>query len=119
MKFILNCIFWTLAIYGFWDILKIIFESFIHKKIKSNGIFLIIATKNQEYQIEGFLRSVVFRILYGKYDYLKNVILTDLNSTDSTKLILEKFSKDYNDIKLIEWNDCKVQLDKLFNSQNK
>ncbi len=113
IEFILNCALWTLALYGLFDIIKIIKSQFVHKRIESNGIFVIVAAKNQEQQIEGFLRSVIFKILYGKEDYLKNIIVTDLDSIDNTKAILEMFSKDYEEIKLIEWDECKKKLDNL------
>ena len=60
-----------------------------------------------------FLRSVIFRILYGKEEYLKNIIVTDLNSIDNTKEILEKFSEDYDEIKIVEWESLKQKLDNL------
>ena len=110
IDFILNCILWTLALYGFWDILKIIKSTLKNRRIESNGIFVIVAVKNQEHQIEGFLRSVIFRILYGKEEYLKKIIVTDV---DNTKSILEKFSNDYSEIKLVDWETCKKQLDSL------
>lgn len=113
LDFIINCILWTLALYGLLDIIKIIKNTFENKRIESNGIFVIVAVKNQEHQIEGFLRSVIFRILYGKEDYLKKIIVTDLNSIDNTKEILEKLSSDYDEIKVIDWEDCKKQLDNL------
>ncbi|HJJ11131.1 MAG TPA: glycosyltransferase [Clostridiaceae bacterium] len=113
IDFILNCILWTLALYGFWDILKIIKSTLKNRRIESNGIFVIVAVKNQEHQIEGFLRSVIFRILYGKEEYLKKIIVTDLDSVDNTKSILEKFSNDYSEIKLVDWEACKKQLDSL------
>ena len=113
LDFILNCVLWTLALYGLLDIIKIIRNSLVNKRIESNGIFVIVAVKNQEHQIEGFLRSVIFRILYGKEEYLKKIIVTDLNSIDNTKDILEKFSNDYEEIKIIDWEDCKKQLDNL------
>ena len=74
---------------------------------------MIVAVKNQEHQIEGFLRSVIFRIIYGKDEYLKNIIVTDLDSVDSTKEILEKLSNDYEEIKVVDWEDCKKKLDNL------
>ncbi len=113
LNFITSCILWTLALYGLIDIVKIIINSLKNKRIESNGIFIIVATKNQEHQIEGFLRSVIFRILYGKEEYLKKIIVTDLNSIDNTKEILEKFSNDYDEIKLVDWEDCKKRLDNL------
>lgn len=112
-EFIFTCILWILALYGFFDILKMIFNSLKNRRIESNGIFVIVAVKNQEHQIEGFLRSVIFRILYGKDEYLKNIIVTDLDSVDSTKEILEKLSNDYEEIQVIDWEDCKKKLDNL------
>ena len=81
-----------------------------NRRIESNGIFVIVAVKNQEHQIEGFLRSVIFRILYGKEEYLKKIIVTDLDSVDNTKSILEKFSNDYSEIKLVDWETAKSNL---------
>ena len=97
--FILNCILWSFAIYGIIDIAKSIKSCWIHKRIENNGIFIIIATKNQEFQIEGFMRSVMFKVLYGKNEYIKRIIVTDLNSQDSTKEIIKKLSEDYQEIK--------------------
>lgn len=90
MEFILNTIFWTLALYGLFEIIKNIIYISTYTKFKSDGIYLIIAVKNQEEKIEGFLRSVIFKILYGKDEYLKNIIVADLKSTDKTKDIFKK-----------------------------
>ena len=35
IDFILNCILWTLALYGFWDILKII-KSTLKNRVKAH-----------------------------------------------------------------------------------
>ena len=74
MEFILNTIFWTLALYGFFEIIKNIINISTYTRFQSDGIYLIIAVKNQEEKIEGFLRSSLFKILYGKEEYLKNII---------------------------------------------
>ena len=113
LNFVISCIIWIFAIYGFIDIIKTIWNRKIHKRIETNGIYVIIAVKNQEQQIEMFLRSAIFRILYGKEEYLRNIIVTDLNSTDNTKELLEKFSEDYDEIKIIEWESLKKKLDNL------
>ena len=86
-EFFLNTIFWTLAIYGFFEIIKNIINIFTYTRFQSDGIYLIIAVKNQEEKIEGFLRSSLFKILYGKEEYLKNIIVADLKSTDKTREI--------------------------------
>ena len=64
---------------------------------------LVIAVKNQEKQIESFCRSVLFRYLAGKKDYINNIVVTDLNSTDNTKEIVKKLEQDYQCIQLEEW----------------
>ena len=85
LEFVLNTIFWTLAIYGLFEIIKNIIYISKYTKFKSEGIYVIIAVKNQEEKIEGFLRSILFKILYGREEYLKNIIVADLNSSDNTK----------------------------------
>ncbi len=113
MEFVLNTIFWTLAIYGLLEIIKNIIYLSTYTKFKSDGIYLIIAVKNQEEKIEGFLRSTLFKIFYGKEDYLKNIIVADLKSTDKTREIVKKLSKDYECIKLTTWKECKDIMDNI------
>ena len=113
MEFILNTIFWTLALYGLFEIIKNIIYISTYTKFKSDGIYLIIAVKNQEEKIEGFLRSVIFKILYGKYEYLKNIIVADLKSTDKTKEIVKKLAEEYQTIKQLSWKECKDIMDNI------
>ena len=79
MELILNTIFWTLAIYGLIEIVRNIIYLYTYTKLKSDGIYLIIAVKNQEERIEGILRAILFKILYGREEYFKNIILADWN----------------------------------------
>ena len=107
MEFILNTIFWTLALYGLFEIIKNIIYISTYTKFKSDGIYLIIAVKNQEEKIEGFLRSVIFKILYG------NIIVADLKSTDKTKEIVKKLAEEYQTIKPLSWKECKDIMDNI------
>lgn len=113
MEFILNTVFWTLAIYGLIEIIKNIINIFTYTKFKSDGIYLIIAVKNQEEKIECFLRSSLFKILYGKEDYLKNIIVADLKSTDKTKEIAKKMELEYECLKVTSWKECKDIIDNV------
>ncbi len=112
-NFVMNCMLWTFAIYGLFDIVKSTINNFKSKRIESNGVYIIVAAKNQELQIEGFLRSTIFKLLYGKDVCVENVIVTDLNSEDKTKDILESISRDYSEIRMLEWDNCKKMLDNL------
>ena len=113
IDFILHVIFWTLALYGLFELIKNIIYLYIYTNLKSEGIYIIVAVKNQEDKIEGFMRSFLFKILYGKEDYLKNIIVTDLESSDNTKEILKKLSNDYEIIKVANWKECKDLIDNI------
>ena len=113
IDFILHVVFWTLALYGLFELIKNIIYLYTYTNLKSEGIYIIVAVKNQEDKIEGFMRSFLFKILYGKEDYLKNIIVTDLESSDNTKEILKKLSNDYEIIKVANWKDCKDLIDNI------
>ena len=113
LEFVLNTIFWTLAIYGLFEIIKNIIYINKYTRFKPEGIHVIIAVKNQEEKIEGFLRSILFKILYGREEYLKNIIVADLNSSDNTKEIAKKLSKDYEILKVTNWKECKNIIDNV------
>lgn len=104
--FIINAVIWTLALYGLFEIVKTIIYICSYTKLRSDGIYIIIAVKNQEKQIEGFMRSILFRLLYGKEEYIKDIIVSDLDSKDNTLQILNKLQKDYNCIKVSNWKEC-------------
>ena len=75
------------------------------------GIYIIIGVKNQEKQIEGVLRSILFKIMYGKEDEIKKVILADLDSTDKTMQKLKTLNKEDESIKVATWKECKDIMD--------
>lgn len=113
MEFILNTIFWTLAFYGLFEIVKNIIYLRTYTQFRSTGIYLIIAVKNQEEKIEGFLRSILFKILYGKENDFKNIIVADLKSTDNTKEIAKRLSTEYECLKVLSWKECKDIIDNV------
>ena len=112
-NFIINGIFWVLALYGLFEIIKNVIYIWTYTNLKSDGIYMIIAVKNQENKIEGFLRTLLFRLIYGKEEFIKDVIVTDLDSTDDTMKILSKLSKDYDCIKVANWRECKEVIDSI------
>ena len=94
--FIINCVMWTFA-----------------TNLKSDGIYLIVAVKNQENKIEMFLRSLIFKLLYCNENYISKIIVTDLDSTDNTKKILNLLQNDYDFIKIANWKECKDIIDNV------
>lgn len=113
MEFLLNTIFWTLALYGLFEIIKNIIYITTYTKLKSDGIYVIVAVKNQENKIEGFLRSLIFKILYGKEENIKNIIVADLKSEDKTKEIVKKLSNEYECLNVTTWKECKDMIDNV------
>ncbi|MCI9016333.1 MAG: hypothetical protein HFJ53_04100 [Clostridia bacterium] len=112
-NFILNATIWTLALYGLFEIIKTTMYIFSYTNLKTDGIYMIIAVKNQENKIEGFIRTILFRFLYGKEDNIKDIIVADLDSSDKTMQILEKLQKDYECIKVSNWRECKELIDNI------
>lgn len=106
MDFFISLIVWTLALYGLFEIIKNIIYLSTYTKLNSNGIYFIIAAKNQENTIEIFLRTMLFKIIYGKEENIKNIFFLDLNSKDKTKEIVEKLSNEYSELKIINLKDC-------------
>lgn len=120
--FLLNIILWTLALYGLIEIIKTVVYSYTYSSRginDSDGIYLIIATKNQEENIEGFLRSNLLNSVYGnkdnmkEYNYTKDILVVDLSSKDKTREIVEKISEDSDCFKVIDWEECKNILDNV------
>ena len=113
LNFIINTCIWTLALYGAFEIIKNIIYMYTYVNYKEDGIYIIIATKNQENKIEGFLRSSLFKIFYGKEEYIKDIIITDLQSSDKTKEIEEKIGRTMQGIKVLNWYECKEFMDNI------
>ena len=63
------------------------------------------AVKNQEDTIENFLRSLIFKILYGKETDVKEIRVIDLNSEDRTLQILKKMEDDNELVRVIDGKD--------------
>ena len=116
LLFIIHSIVWILALYGLFEIIKTIIYLVTYTNLTSDGIYCIIATKNQEGKIEGFLRSLLFRILYGKEDILKDLIITDLDSDDNTLRILTKLQSEYPSLQILPWRECKDIIDNIKSS---
>ena len=112
-NFVISTIIWTFSIYGLFEFIKKIIFLFTYTKINADGIYFIIAVKNQEDKIEGFLRSMLFKILYGKEEYVKDVFVVDLNSKDDTRKIVGNLSKEYEKIQLLSWKECKELLENI------
>ena len=113
LDFVLNTIIWTLALYGLFEIIKTIIYICTYTNLKSDGIYVVIAVKNQERKIEGFMRSVLFRLFYGNEEYIKNIIVADLDSTDNTLQILERLQKEYDEMKISDWKSCKEIIESI------
>lgn len=110
--FIINAIIWTLALYGLIEIIKTIIYIYTYTNFNSDGIYVIIATKNQEEKVEGFLRTTIFKIC-GKEELPKNIIITDLDSSDNTLKIINNLQKEYGFVKFLKWKDCKQLMENI------
>lgn len=112
MEITISIILWTLSLYGLFEIIKNIIYICTYTKLNSKGIYLLVAVKNQEENIEYFLRNMLFKIIYGR-DEIKNILVVDLNSEDNTKKIIEKLEKEYEQINLLNLRECKELLENI------
>jgi len=112
METFISVIIWTLAIYGLFEIIKNIIYICTYTNLNSKGTYFMVAVKNQEESIECYLRNLLFRIIYGKEE-VKNILVVDLNSKDNTKKIVEKLEKEYEQINLINWKECKELMENI------
>lgn len=111
--FIKEAILWMFALYGFIEIVKTLKYAYTYTNVKSDKMYFILAVKNQEDKIEGVLRSILFRILYGKEEIIKNVIIADLDSTDQTLNIATKLEKEYENVIAVNWKECKELIESI------
>ena len=112
METVISIIIWTLAIYGLFEIIKNTIYICTYTNLNSKGTYLMVAVKNQEESIECYLRNLLFRIIYGKEE-VKDILVVDLNSKDNTKKIVEKLEKEYEQINLLTWKDCKELMENI------
>ena len=121
-NFIINSVLWTFALYGLFELIKQIIYMCTYTNLKEDGIYVIIAVKNQEEKIEGFLRSIMFKILYGKEEEIKDIIVTDLNSKDKTKEIIEKIRpfliNDGGDVEFVKFENGTAYVKMVGNCAN-
>lgn len=113
LNFIFYALVYTFAIYGIFEIIKKIIYIMDYTNLSEDGIYIIIAVKNEEKRIEGVLRSILFKIMYGKEDMIKKVILTDLDSKDNTIKTLRNFKKENEYVNVSTWKDCKDIMDTI------
>jgi len=97
LEFICYSLVWIFAIYGFIEVLKVLYYTFLRpSNLDNTGIHIIIGTKNCENQIESFIRSFFFRVSENRNLETNRVVIVDMNSTDNTKNILKKLNEDYD-----------------------
>ena len=49
MEFLWNGVLWVLALYGLFEIVKTIINTYTYTNLKPDGIYVIVAAKNQDF----------------------------------------------------------------------
>lgn len=104
LVFMIQIIIWTLILYTIYEIARIIICYFEIPSKNQKDTYIMVVKNSEEY-IEGFLRSLIFKILYGKEKQIKQILIIDLDSKDKTIDIVNRMMMDYGYIKLIEIRD--------------
>lgn len=97
LEFLCYSLVWIFAIYGFIEILKVIYFTFVKcPNLENSKIHIIIEVQNCENSIETFIRTFFGKMLDSTRAENSNVVVVDMNSTDNTKTILKRLEKEYN-----------------------
>lgn len=88
----------VLVIYAVINIIgKLIVAVFSPEPYNNKDAFVVIKVKNQERNIEGVVRSVIWQNLkISKGGYIPNILIVDTGSEDNTKEISEKLCSQYS-----------------------
>jgi len=88
----------VLVIYALINIFqKLMTTIFLPEPYKNENIFIVIKVKNQEKNIEGIVRSIIWKNLSLKQGgHIPNILIVDTGSDDETRLIAQKLSEDYS-----------------------
>lgn len=113
MIFILDTLIWVFAIYGLIEIIKEIINISKINDIEKDGIKHIILVKDQEKNIEGYLRTYILKKNFDKIDYNEEILLIDLNSADNTKNIIKKLQEETKQIRIIKITELEELINKF------
>lgn len=88
----------VLVIYAVINILsKILIAIFNPEPYNSKDAFVVIKVRNQERNIEGIIRGVIWQNLkMNRGGYVPNILIVDMGSDDATKTISQKLSEQYS-----------------------
>lgn len=102
---IIEVIIWILALYGLMEIIIQAYRAvFVLNNVKDT--YILVAVKNQEENIEGIIRSIIFKNLYDRNEEVfNNIIVADMGSTDKTMEILKNLNRECDFLKIIDCSE--------------
>lgn len=88
----------VLVIYAVINIIsKLVRTAFFPEPYNNRDSYIVIRVKNQEKNIEGIVRSVIWHNLkMNSGGYVPSIIIVDSGSDDTTKDVCEKLSEQYS-----------------------
>ena len=95
-NFIINSLLWTFALYGLFELIKQIIYMCTYTNLKEDGIYVIIAVKNQEEKIEGFLSFKIHHYLHHDRDtgeIVELIVLPEKRNLKIGKQLIEKIEE--------------------------
>ena len=88
----------VLVIYAIVNIItKIALGIFSPEPYHNKDVFVVVKVKNQEKNIEGVIRSIIWQNLkISGGGYVPNILIVDMGSEADTKLIADKLCQQYS-----------------------
>ena len=87
-----------LVVYAVIDIvIRLINTTVFSTPHGDEDVFVILRVRNQEEQLEGIVRTIIWKNLnLTNGGYIPNIVIVDMGSDDCTRLIGERLSEDYS-----------------------
>lgn len=106
MLLLLEFIVCLLAVYG---LIMLVFAAAVRIRAKEPGkhpgVRMVLLVRNAEEQIEYIVRNAVKDDLASRVMSENRLVVVDMDSTDSTYLLLEKLQKDFSNVEILKLQD--------------
>lgn len=99
----LNALFWFFAIVGVFSLISDFAGFVVTLRKEKNEPYVVLTVKDQQENVEGLIRGVVWQNLHTKNGgRVPKIIVVDLGSTDNTPDILKKLAGDYDFVQITD-----------------
>jgi len=103
---IFNFVVCLLAVYGLFTILRSLkLALYRNNTVRLSGVRVVVLVKDTEKYIEYIIRNINHMDLKSVALSDRNIAVVDMNSSDSTFMLLEKLKKDFQNLDIYKYDE--------------